>query len=55
MDAGNNDLFGRYTGNGTVAEAQIAVTDDALRGLYYDLALLDDVLETIDENSPRAY
>jgi len=55
MDAGNNDLFGRYVGNGTVAEAQIAVMDDDLRDLYYDLALLDNALDNIDEDSPRAY
>ena len=54
MDAGNNDLFGRYVGNGTVAEAQIAAADDALRDLYYALALLDNVLDNIDEDSPRA-
>lgn len=55
VDAGNNDLFGRYVGGGAVKEAYLAVQNDGLRDLYYDFSLLYEAMENIDENQPRAY
>jgi alpha-mannosidase len=52
-DAGCNDLFGNLAGNGTVAQAQIAVCNEAARELYYDFEVLLDFLEVLQQNSAR--
>ena len=52
-DAGCNDLFGNLRGNGTVAQAEIAVCDEALRALYYDFEVLLDLLQALPEESAR--
>ncbi|MGC9348110.1 MAG: alpha-mannosidase [Anaerolineae bacterium] len=52
-DAGCNDLFGRLPGNGTVAEAAVAICDDQARALYYDFEVLLDFLQVLPEDTPR--
>ena len=52
-DAGCNDLFGELRGNGTVKQAALAICNDKIRALYYDFETLLDLLNTLDETSPR--
>jgi len=52
-DAGCNDLFGNLRGNGTVAQAEIAVCDESARALYHDYEVLLDLLEVLPEDSAR--
>ena len=53
MDAGNNDLFGRYLGG--LKEAEIAVCREDIRQLYYDFFVLDDLRGTLHETAARYY
>jgi alpha-mannosidase len=52
-DAGTNDLFGKYRDNGTVQAAYIAIGDDSLKALYYDLEYLQDLMSSLPETSAR--
>jgi alpha-mannosidase len=52
-DAGTNDLFGKYRDNGKVQAAYIAICDDQLRALYYDLEYLFELMSNLPENSAR--
>ena len=52
-DAGCNDLFGNLRGNGTVAQADVAICDDEMRGLYYDFEVLLDLLQVLPKDSAR--
>ena len=52
-DAGCNDLFGNLRGNGTVAQAEVAVCDEAVLALYYDFEVLLDLLGVLPEASAR--
>lgn len=52
-DAGCNDLFGNYQNSGRVMEADLAICDGELRDIYYDLAVIRDMLGCIDKNSAR--
>ena len=40
LEAGCNDLFGKYCDNGTILNMEIAVCRDDARDLYYDLLVL---------------
>ena len=53
IDAGCNDLFGRFVGSGTLAEAFVAVRHDELRNLHYDIHVLQDAMEALPETSAR--
>lgn len=53
MDAGCNDLLGRYRENGTLKEAHITVCDDVFRDTYYDAHVLEDLLDTLDPKSAQ--
>ncbi len=50
-DAGCNDLFGNLAGNGTLAQADIALCDDELRSLYYDFEVLLDLMSVLPEGA----
>ena len=52
-DAGCNDLFGNLQRNGEVREARIAILNETLRGLYYDVEVLMDALNVLPESSAR--
>ena len=52
IDAGCNDLFGKYSG-GTLLQAETAVCDDEVRALYYDYWTLLDLLKSLDKNTSR--
>jgi alpha-mannosidase len=53
MDAGCNDLFGRYQGGGALLDARVAVCHEPMRGLYYDLEVLGDLLQQLPEDTAR--
>lgn len=40
IEAGNNDLFGRYCDEGKLMQLDIAVCDDTLRDRFYDMLML---------------
>lgn len=50
-DTGCNDLFGKYKDSGTIVEAHIAVCDEEMRQLYYDMEVLNDMLSCLPEDS----
>ncbi len=50
-DAGFNDLFGRISENGVISKAHIAVRDEGLRDLYYDLCFLREYIQVLEEDS----
>jgi alpha-mannosidase len=52
-DAGCNDLFGNLQGNGTVAQADVAICHDETRALYYDYEVLLDFIQVLSEDSAR--
>jgi alpha-mannosidase len=52
-DAGANDLFGKYRDNGAVQAAYIAICDDSLKALYYDLEYLLELRSNLPETSAR--
>jgi alpha-mannosidase len=52
-DAGTNDLFGKYRDNGTVQAAYIAICDDLMKALYYDLEYLFELMSNLPEDSAR--
>ncbi|TCP21335.1 alpha-mannosidase [Scopulibacillus darangshiensis] len=51
-DAGCNDLFGHFR-SGTLKEADVAVCNEEVRNLYYDVEVLLDFAEQLDEQSVR--
>ncbi|MFC4619744.1 alpha-mannosidase [Camelliibacillus cellulosilyticus] len=51
-DAGCNDLFGNYK-SGTLKEANIAICNEEVRNLYYDVDVLLELAEHLDEQSVR--
>lgn len=53
METGCNDLFGRYSKEGTVEQSAIAICHEETRQLYYDFEVLRDLMEALDENSAR--
>ncbi len=55
MDAGCNDLFGNWREEGRLKEAYIAVCDEEVRRLYYDLEVLDRLLQITPPSEPRRY
>lgn len=52
-DAGCNDLFGRYCDDGKIMESDIAICDNELRDIYYDLSIIEDLLSCLDKDSAR--
>lgn len=53
IDAGCNDLFGNFKGDGKIVQAEIAVCNELARTVYYDIVVLDDLLSCLDENTPQ--
>lgn len=54
VDAGCNDLFGAYQG-GLLSEAHLAVCNEELRALYYDYAVLFELMESLPEQRARRH
>jgi alpha-mannosidase len=52
-DAGCNDLFGNYRDSGTIKEAHIAVLNEEMYKLYYDIEVLKELMEQLPEDSAR--
>lgn len=55
IDAGCNDLFGKFQGDGKVINLSICTCNETARGLYYDFVVLKDLLTCLNENDPRYY
>ncbi len=53
MEAGCNDLLGNLTNNGCFDQAQVAVCNDTLRGLWYDFEVLHDLMKLLSPDSAR--
>lgn len=51
-DAGCNDLFGNLQGNGTLKEARIVIVRPEVRALYYDVEVLQDLLQCLPDETP---
>ena len=52
-DAGCNDLFGNYRDSGTIKEAHIAILNEEMYALYYDIEVLKELMEELPEESAR--
>ncbi|ERI94521.1 glycosyl hydrolase family 38 protein [Clostridiales bacterium oral taxon 876 str. F0540] len=52
-DAGCNDLFGNYRDSGKIKEAHIAILNEKMHQLYYDIEVLQELMEQLPEDSPR--
>jgi alpha-mannosidase len=52
-DAGCNDLFGKYKDNGIIKEAYIAICNEEMRQLYYDIEVLMELMDHLPEDSAR--
>lgn len=52
-DAGCNDLFGYYRDSGSVKEAHIAICNEEMRQLYYDIEVLQELMQQLPEDSAR--
>ena len=52
-DCGCNDLFGNLQENGVVRQACVAVLDEEIQALYFDMEVLCDFLKVLPEASPR--
>ncbi|OHB52746.1 MAG: alpha-mannosidase [Planctomycetes bacterium GWF2_41_51] len=52
-DAGCNDLFGKLSEDGRIAQADIAICNDNIRSLYYDYWTLSELSLVIDKDSAR--
>ncbi|MCR1898444.1 glycosyl hydrolase-related protein [Irregularibacter muris] len=52
-DGGCNDLFGNYKDSGKIKEAHIALLKDEMRKLYYDIEVLQELMEQLPEDSSR--
>ena len=53
LEAGCNDLFGKYCDNGTILNMEIAVCRDDARDLYYDLLVLLNFAQHTDDETRR--
>ncbi len=54
VDAGCNDLFGKYIDSGELKEAHIALLYPELRAFYYDFYVLKDALANLNEGPRRS-
>ena len=52
-DAGCNDLFGNCQDSGKIKEAHIAIFNEELKELYYDIEVLRELVEQLPEDSSR--
>lgn len=52
-DAGCNDLFGMYKDSGSIKEAHIAACNEAMRSLYYDIEVLQELMQQLPQESAR--
>ncbi len=53
IDAGNNDLFGKYQDNGTLKEAHIAIFHQEIFDLYHDFRILHNLMQQLPEDRAR--
>lgn len=53
IDAGNNDLFGRFCENGVVKEMDVAVCNLKARDLYYDFEVIENYVKCVDPESAQ--
>ena len=55
VDAGNNDLFGKYKNNGTLEQVYIAICNKEMRRLYYDFEVLYELMINLSKDKARYY
>ncbi len=55
VDAGCNDLFGRFVDSGKLVKACVAIRNQELRSLYYDAETLKFAMEATSEDNPRRF
>jgi alpha-mannosidase len=53
VDAGCNDLFGRYHDSGTIKAAHIALHNEEMEQLYYDFAVLHELMTQLSSEKAR--
>ncbi len=53
VEAGCNDLFGKYPDSGTLKEAHIAVCNEEMRALSYDFSVLHELMTLLPRESAR--
>lgn len=53
VEAGCNDLFGKYQDSGTIKEAHIALYDEQMEQLYYDFAVLHELMTQLSPETAR--
>ncbi|MBQ7258250.1 MAG: alpha-mannosidase [Abditibacteriota bacterium] len=51
LDVACNDLFGNIQNNGRIEEAYIAIQNDEINALYFDLEVLFEISQIKDQNS----
>lgn len=54
VEAGTNDLFGKYQDSGILKEANIAICQPEVRALYYDFSVLRELAAQLSQDSARA-
>lgn len=55
LDGACNDLFGEFKGEGKVATMEVAICDDKARELYYDMNILNDLLNCMNGQEPQYF
>ncbi|GMQ58643.1 alpha-mannosidase [Vallitalea sediminicola] len=53
IETGCNDLFGRYSKEGTLEEASVAICNQEMRALYYDFQVLYELMLHLPESESR--
>ncbi len=53
IETGCNDLFGRYSKEGTLEEACVAVCNQEMRALYYDFQVLYELMSQLPDSESR--
>ena len=54
-DAGCNDLFGNLQNNGTLLRAELVLENEQMRQLYYDIEVLQDLMNSLESSKARRY
>jgi len=53
VEAGMNDLFGRYQDSGILKEASVAICNPTMRQLWYDFSVLRELAEQLPADTAR--
>ncbi|HAS83476.1 MAG TPA: alpha-mannosidase [Verrucomicrobia bacterium] len=53
VETGCNDLFGHFSSNGKILMAELAVVNPRVRSLFYDFAVLHELLRSVSKDEQR--